>query len=313
MSSFAGYHPIVLFVYYALALFVTLFTSHPVILVASFVGAFLFYTLLTPISQWSKDLVYYFFFFLLLAVTNPLFSHNGETPLFFMNDQPVTLEAVWYGVAVAMMIVSIVFWCKCYNFVLTTDKFIYLFGKTIPKLSLVISMALRFFPLLKQQIKKVSQAQKTMGMYAGESLVERLLFHIRMFDSVITWMLETSIDTADSMKARGYGLLGRTNFSIFRFEKRDGMLLIVLSVFATIAATGWMTGVFDFTYYPATDFVRTDWLAVLYDGAVAVLLMIPFILESQGKVSWFLRVYGGLRKNHGNPLTFFYNKEEQWK
>ncbi len=294
MSSFAGYHPIVLFIYYVLALFMTMFTSHPVILGASFVGAFLFYTLLTPIRQWSRDLVYYFFLFLLLAVTNPLFSHNGETPLFFMNDHPVTLEAVWYGIAIALMIVAVAFWCKCYNLVLTTDKFIYLFGKTIPKLSLVISMALRFFPLLKQQVKKVSQAQKTMGMYAGESIVDRVLFQVRMFDSVITWMLEASVDTADSMKARGYGLPGRTNFSIFHFEKRDGILLSALGLLTAVVVAGWMFGFFDFTYYPATDSVRTDLLTILYDGAVFVLLLVPFILESQGKVSWFLRYQRGL-------------------
>ena len=36
--------------------------------------------------------------FLLVAVTNPLFSHNGVTPLFFLNGNPVTLEALLYGV-----------------------------------------------------------------------------------------------------------------------------------------------------------------------------------------------------------------------
>ena len=45
-----------------------------------------------------SDMGFYLPLFLLVAVTNPLFSHNGVTPLFFMNGNPVTLEAVVYGV-----------------------------------------------------------------------------------------------------------------------------------------------------------------------------------------------------------------------
>lgn len=286
MNSFAGYHPIVLFVYYGLALFFTMFTSHPILLAASLAGAFLFYTLLTPRKQWMGDLVYYFFLFVLLAITNPLFSQNGETPLFFMNDQPVTLEALWYGAAVAGMIVAVLFWCKCYNLVLTTDKFLYLFGNTIPKLSLILSMALRFFPLIKQQVKKVNQAQKTMGMYARDSLWDKLLFQARVLDSVITWLLESSVDTADSMKARGYGVAKRSHFSIFRFEKRDGRLLGVLGVLAAAILAGWMQKVYQFRYYPSMDQIAMDEKSICYDAVAGALLLLPFVLEAKGKIQW---------------------------
>ena len=43
-----------------------------------------------------------------------------------------------------------------------------------------------------------------------------------------TWSLENAIETADSMKSRGYGLPGRTAFSIFRFDRRDKLALPVL-------------------------------------------------------------------------------------
>ena len=46
------------------------------------------------------------FFFLLMAFANPLLVHNGETVLFFMNDNPVTLEAMIYGGMSSLMIVG---------------------------------------------------------------------------------------------------------------------------------------------------------------------------------------------------------------
>lgn len=80
-----------------------------------------------------SDMGFYLPLFLLVAVTNPLFSHNGVTPLFFMNGNPVTLEAVVYGVFISVMVVGVLFWCKCYNEIMTEDKFLYLFGRIIPK------------------------------------------------------------------------------------------------------------------------------------------------------------------------------------
>src|SRR5699024_11857651 len=100
---------------------------------------------------------------------------RGETILFFLNGNPVTLEAIIYGFIIAAMLVAIIFWSKSYTELMTSDKFIYLFGKMIPKLSLVISMALRFIPTFKDQLKKVNQTQKTLGLYTSDSIADRIL------------------------------------------------------------------------------------------------------------------------------------------
>ena len=46
---------------------------------------------------------------------------------------------------------------------------------------------------------------------------------------MVTWSLESAIDTADSMRSRGYGEPGRTAFSIYRFDDRDRGLLLCLT------------------------------------------------------------------------------------
>ena len=43
------------------------------------------------------DVIAFVMMFFMLAVMNPIFIHSGETILFFMNDNPVTLEALIYG------------------------------------------------------------------------------------------------------------------------------------------------------------------------------------------------------------------------
>lgn len=45
--------------------------------------------------------------------------------------QPLTLESIAYGCAAAVMLVAVLFWFSCYNEVMTSDKFMYLFGRII--------------------------------------------------------------------------------------------------------------------------------------------------------------------------------------
>ncbi len=53
---------------------------------------------------------------------------------------------------------------------------------------------------------------------------------------MVTWSLENAIETADSMRARGYGLPGRTSFSIYRFDSRDSSALAWLVSAARICS-----------------------------------------------------------------------------
>ncbi|MEG1317234.1 MAG: energy-coupling factor transporter transmembrane protein EcfT, partial [Oscillospiraceae bacterium] len=78
-----------------------------------------------------------------------------------------TLEAIVYGFASAALLASVMCWFSCYNAVMTSDKFVCLFGRIIPSLSLLLSMCLRFVPKFKAQIKEVSNAQRCVGRDAS--------------------------------------------------------------------------------------------------------------------------------------------------
>ena len=211
---------------------------------------------------------------------------NGETPLFFLNDNPVTLEAIVYGAAIAVMLISVIFWFKCLNDVMTSDKFLYLFGRLIPKLSLILSMALRFVPLFKAQIKKIHQTQKTLGLYASKSVADRLLGGFRVLSVLITWSLENAVDTAASMKARGYGIKGRTSFSLFRFRAEDGALLGAIAALCALVFLGFGGGRLDFHYYPYISPLTFDFTAWLGYAAALLLFFLPFAIEIKENLQW---------------------------
>ena len=286
MKATANWHPLVLMTYFIATLLLTMLTMHPVFLALSLLGALSFCATLTRPGVFIKSLLFYLFMFILIAVINPIFSHNGETPLFFLNDQAVTLEAILYGIAIAGMLIAVLFWFKCYSEIMTSDKFIYLFGRIIPKLALILSMALRFVPLFITQIKKIHSVQKTMGLYTTKSLTDRFLGGVRVFYAILQWSLENAVETADSMKARGYGLKGRTSFSLFRFRPIDGALLAAILTLTGTATAGMLTGQVDFFFYPGMSVISLSAVTLFLYAVMAVLILIPLLFEGKEALKW---------------------------
>ena len=286
MKAFANVHPCVLLFYFLSVLVVAMFVTNPVLSVTALIGGILFCAMLEKRSAIPGDLGFYIPLFLLVAITNPLFSHNGVTPLFFLNGNPGTMEAFVYGAAIAVTVIGVMLWCKGYSRVMTSDKFLYLFGRVIPKLALVLSMALRFLPMFLRQMKKVRVAQKTMGLYAGRGFVDRIRSTGRVFLAMISWSLENAMETAASMKARGYGTHRRTNFSLFRFTPRDGMLLTVSVLLMGVTVVGMASGAVAFDFYPRISAVNLSPLSVTVYLAFGALSFLPFVMEVREAVVW---------------------------
>lgn len=282
MKAFSSFHPAVSFVYFICVIVVTMLTMNPVFLIFSIIGALMLTAMLEGVLSAVKSLGFYIPTFILIALFNPLFSHNGATPLFFMNGNPVTMEAVLFGCAAGAMFVGIFYWCRCYNIIMTSDKFIYLFGRAIPRLSLVISMALRFVPSFKTRVKKIREAQKTLGIYASDSFADKIMSAMRVFYATITWALENAADTAASMNARGYGLPGRTSFSLFKFKKRDFFMIIIIAVLTVIS----LAGKTSFYFYPEVTPLPMDLSAKISYISMLVMSLIPFIIEAKEELRW---------------------------
>ena len=286
MKAFEWYHPIILFVYFIAMIFITMFTQHPVLLGISFVCAVSFCGMLTGLKKLLKSLAYSIPVLLVIAVTNPLFSHNGETVLFFLNDNPVTLEAILYGLDIAVMIMAVFYWFKCYHAVMTSDKFIYLFGRVIPKLSLLLSMVLNFIPKFKRQYKEIDQSQKALGIYGAKGYIDKIRSRIRVLSILVTWSLENSVETADSMRARGYGLKGRTSYSIFKWTVRDTVMAALVFAFTAMICFLMSLGYAEYWFYPTFKAFDRSALAILLYVGLFVLMMLSTATEIKENIAW---------------------------
>lgn len=286
MRFFANNHPIVLFTHFIAVLGIIMFTMNPLLIGLSFFGAVIFAWSSEGLWAMRKTFIFAAFLIIVVSVTNPLFNHNGVTALFFIFGRVFTLEALLYGVTAGFMLASVFIWCRAYSNVITSDKFLYLFGKFLPKLSLILSMSLRFIPLFIRKIKTVNEVQRTMGLYSEQSITDRFLSGARVFSSVLTWSLENAIDTANAMKARGYGFSGRSSFSLFRFTKKDGLILTFILTLSIFAYGGILGGVLDFYYYPAILPFTINALSLWSTFTTASIMLFPSVIEISERILW---------------------------
>ena len=285
MRSFSEYNPIVIAVWFLSVTGVAMFCSYPLLMVISLAGAVAFFIIRNGLSH-GKTHIFFWILFLILALANPLISHNGKTVLFVMNHNPVTLEAALYGLNSAAMIIGVLYWLRSFTQIMTSEKLLYITGALSPKLSLVLSMALRFVPMFSRQSAKINAAQTAMGLYKDDNIIDDIKGRSRVFSVMVTWALENGIITADSMEARGFGTGRRTHMRRFSFRAPDIIFLLTTLVLLAVTAAAAGNNSLSFEFYPSISIKTPNTLGVLGLTAYCTMILMPMILELVVNLRW---------------------------
>lgn len=246
------YHPFVSFLYFSVVMGFSMFFLHPLLLAISLFCAIIYAAYLRGIKSLLRNIKYTLPSIFLVSLVNPLFNHEGATILtYFPNGNPLTLESIYYGLFASGMLFCILIWFSCYNEIMTSDKIIFLFGKILPALSLLLSMAMRFVPRFRKQFIKIANSQKCLGkdIYSG-SYLQRIKNTLTIVSIMVTWALENSIETSDSMRSRGYGLKNRTAFSLYKLTNSDKKALAFLVSSIVAMSVGIYKGALYTRYFP---------------------------------------------------------------
>lgn len=287
-DRFYEYHPTVNMLFFALVIAFSMVLTHPAAQGIALVCAVTYAVSVAGRRSLPFLLKFCLPTVLLTAFINPAFNHEGTTVLlYFGTGNPLTLESILYGISAGVMLSTVLLWFSAFNRVMTSDKFIYLFGRLIPALSLILSMSLRFVPKFKTQLATVTEAQRCLGRDVSVgSLWQRFRTAAVILSIMITWALENAIETADSMKSRGYGLSGRTAFSIYRLTERDVYALLWLGFSVLFLAAGVILSAFGFRYFPNIRYAALDGTTLPFYFVYFGLCMTPVILNFAEERKW---------------------------
>ena len=216
IPEFARMHPAVNLIYAVSVLTITMFTMNPWILMVSFVSSTICVFIFYGKNEMLKKFYMYIPVIIFTVCIQPVFSRTGQTPLYYINDNAVTFEAYIYGAVIALLLITVIQWCSVLRVFLNQERMTYLFSRAVPVFGSTFSMILRYIPLLKDRYRQIHEAQLGLGKIdrnaeskankVNVGLFERIRLFIKEILILISWSLESSIETSASMEARGYGL-----------------------------------------------------------------------------------------------------------
>lgn len=312
-DEFSRYHPVVNLIFYLLVLGTTMFQMSVGLVFISLFSAVVYFFMLKK-TEGLKYCAVVVGIIIVSAIINPLFSHKGGTLLFYLfTGNPVTLESIIYGLISAIIIGAMLLWFSTFNQVMGVERILGAIGKVLPNVSLLITMIMRFIPQYIRHQRKVSMVNKVNKRNYGEKInllnrektekenvieackkqkkkngIDKIIDNIkegsRTFSITTTGALENSIYTADSMKARGFGTGRRTNYSNYKFQKRDYLLIGWLVIL-------WLVVVFSlerekvYTYYYPFIQVKNNVVVYLIYG---LLCLTPVLINVKEEIRWLI-------------------------
>jgi energy-coupling factor transport system permease protein len=288
-NRFARFHPLVSFLYYAGTIVLLFLLLHPLFLCMGFVvilAVNFMHDRLSGLRRWLLFIITSVFFMVML---NPLFNERGQHLLFEMGNHRFTLEAFVYGGMNALSIIGVIALFVSFNIVMAPNKLLFLFAKFLPQFAVLLMLTLRFIPLMRRRVEEISVIQRSKGISVGQgkwkSKVKTGILYVQV---LLTYSLEEAIQTADSMKARGYGQGVRSSYDYFRFRKLDIWAILYLVVLFAIILTGRTYGYGLFTVYP----IMESWQLSMMDVRILVCYLLflgfPLIVEVGEMFRWRL-------------------------
>lgn len=281
---FDSYHPAINLIYFVVAIGCTVWFHHPVFVAISYLCAFAYSVKL----KGKKSLIFNLILIPLIVIFAgwyAYYNHFGITNIKqnVIGNQ-ITLESLVFGFVIGITAATVIMWFGCIHELITADKVVYLVGRVSPKLSLFLSILLRMVPHTREKASKINTAQRGIGRGVGDgNILRRLLNIFREISIILTWLIESSVSMSASMRSRGYGLRGRTAYSMYRFDNRDRSL--VLAFFGCIAMiiAAVLLDQTQIHYDPQIIFNRITAASVFFYAAYAVFLLLPMVLQIVGE------------------------------
>jgi energy-coupling factor transport system permease protein len=288
-SRFERFHPLVNFLYYSGSMILLILMLHPIFLCFGFMVILsinYMHDKLQGVKTWLFLMVSMAVF---ITIMNPIFNERGRHVLWVVAEHRITFESIMYGCMNALSIISIILIFISYNQIMTPNKLLFLFSKFLPQFATLLMLTLRFITLMRRRLSEITLIQRSKGISVTEGKWKtRAKTGMLYVQTLLTFSLEEAIQTADSMKARGYGSGTRSSYEHFRLRGIDIIACIGLIIFLFVLLTGRIYGYGVLTIYPIMD----AWQLSFVDTALLILyclfLSFPIFVEAGEMFRWRL-------------------------
>ena len=272
-NYFKELHPFTIIIYELLLLIIYIIYGNSWGLAILLPIAALYYLYHYGLAEFLRKLGSFAVIVIFFGIFNVCFYHGGDNPFLYVNDIPLTWDALTYGIYSGCLVSLLFVWFNSSSEYMGNERFIYCFGKSFPRIALVLSIVSVFYERFKGKIDRIKESQKQFENRDNPSLIKR---SGRNFTILLTVMLEDSVTTADSMECRGYGKGKRSSYKRYKVNKSD-ITVICLSMIIFIA--------FFLCYIGLRRFYGKEILLLLL---AAMSIMLPVIYDCVMELRWKL-------------------------
>ena len=289
---FSLLHPVVLLLFCVMAIGVSMSLFHPVYTLLSLFCAMACFGFLRGAGALGRALKGAVILAVGVAVINPLINQRGVRVWFYLFDRVITVESALFGLCSGCALAAALLWFGAASALISEDQFLFLFSRFLPGVSLMLAMTMKLVPVTRYKIRCIEAARRGLGGSDGESARQKLEEGVRTCSILLEWSMEDSIDTADSMRARGFGTGPRSFMRIFSWHRWDAFVAAVLLALSGACIFGMARYGAGFRFFPKLIseglWEPGAWIGY---GACLLLLTSPLWVEGISRLSGAIRAW----------------------
>ncbi|NLJ71161.1 MAG: hypothetical protein GX328_06850 [Clostridiaceae bacterium] len=288
MQSLKDYHPIASLFYFVCVLTCSMITRNPIWVLLCLIFAMIYVIQLKGLKYFLLQVLYFLPMLIFIVFMNSYFNSLGLTVLFYLGKgSPVTVENLTYGIISGLALFTILLWFICFNLLLSADDILAIMGKRLPTIGLSLAMIIKYIPDTIKQGREVLLNQKAMLSEQQLTGKQKVKFATRMLTVLLSWSMENSLETADSMLAKGYPAKNRVNYSREYFNSTDAGLILTMVILFLGHLICAFSGSIKFAYYPFLNWTGLTTNRILLIGSLlslSLILVFPLLLDI---INWF--------------------------
>lgn len=187
----------------------------------------------------------------IVCLANPLFSASGSTELLRLGPMTIYAESLAFGACAGAMLAASVLWLGLAGTLVGPGAAISLAGGRLPTVTLMVSMTLRLVPEVIRRGNVIATVRRAWRMSEPASPRDRLAQAAADSGTLMGWTLADSVQTADAMRARGWGAdVRRTSWRPYVLGASDVAALAVVAFLGVAALALALVAASQFAFYP---------------------------------------------------------------
>ncbi len=271
-------------------LVIILLFNNPIYMITIFLNLLIISLFATSTKKCFKFVKYMGVIAFFIFILNILLNNNGSTIIFtiytgipFFTYILITLETLLYSIITIFQLFLIMYMFALMNIIINPDDLMKCFIKLkMPYvMTLLMTLSLRFFPLLTKDLEEISDVQRSRGFELDKgNWITRINNKMVLLLPLLTNSLERSIQVSEALESRAFGISKKNVFfNEISFKKIDYFIIIIniFILFWMIVSAVMKFGLFDI--YPTISILSFSVmdniiLSVFFFGNLLMILLI---------------------------------------